>query len=140
MALTPTKLQNSSHYRTHWAAVVDAADTLDIVTKPEYWIHVCRQLRRMDVIDILPENESYYAELLVLSTGTGYAKVMVLREVSLVEADEEKVESRTFVKWNGPHARWAVIRKSDNFVLQDRIEEKAQAQAFADQYERKIAA
>lgn len=140
MALPPTQLQNSAHYRTHYAAVVAATDTLEEVCKPEYWIHVARQLRRMDVIDVLPEDESYYAELLVLSTGTGYAKVMVLREVKLAEAEEENADAQTIVKWNGPHARWAVIRKSDKAVLQDRIQDKVQAQTFAAQYERKIAA
>jgi hypothetical protein len=138
MPLPPTQLQNSAHYRTHYAAVVGADDSLAIVTTPEYWIHVARQLRRMDVIDILPEDESYYAELLVLSTGTGYAKVMVLRHVELAEVEEENAEAQTIVKWNGPHSRWVVIRKSDNFLLQEKLADKPAALAFAAQYERKI--
>ncbi len=140
MPLPPTQLQNSAHYRSHYAAVTPAEDSFETVCKPEYWIHVARQLRRMDVIDVIPEDEGYYAELLVLSTGTGYAKVMVLRHVELAASEEENAGTLTEIKWNGPHGRWAVIRKSDKTVLQDRIQDKTDAVTFAAQYERKIAA
>lgn len=138
MPLPPTNLQNSAHYRTHYAAIVAQGDGIDVITKPEYWIHVSRQLKRMDVIDVLPEDESYYAELLVLSVGVGYAKVMVLREIQL-NTVEDGDSDITEVKYGGIHNRWTVVRKSDHAVLQTGIKDKAEAVAAAANYERVVA-
>lgn len=116
-ALNATRLQRAEHYFSPYAVVLPAADTLEEALKPEYWAHVASKLRQGDTIRIMPEDGSYYAEALVRATGTGFAKVELLRHIPFDETDADQVPDTIEVKWGGPHDKWRIIRRSDGHVL-----------------------
>lgn len=138
--LSPAKLQPAEHYRTRYAAIVDDGTTADDLQRPEFWCHVANKLRQMDVIEVLAEDSSYFAELLVLKTGIGFAKVLLLRKVDLEEHAPEEDGGIVAVQWKGPHRKHAVIRKSDGEILKDSFATKVDAEIFARGYERTVSA
>jgi hypothetical protein len=131
ISLPPNRLQRAEHYCVHYAVVLPGGVLLDTALMPEYWAHVGRQLRRHDMVRIIPEDGSYFAEALVLDAGSGFAKVKLLRRESLEETSEETGDLVTlFVKYNGPHDKWTVIRKSDGEKLKTGAAEKADAERW----------
>lgn len=138
--LLPSRLQIADHYRSHYGVVAEDGVSLDDLLRPEYWAHVATKLRKFDIIEVLPEDGSFFVELIVLQVGIGYAKVMLLREVGL-EADEVLPDADgVIVKWKGPHRKWAVIRTTDGQILRDGHEDKAAAALWAQGYAQTIAA
>lgn len=138
--LLPARLQVADHYRSRFGVVSEEGATVDDFLRPDYWAHVANKLRRHDIIEIIPEDGSFFVELLVLNTGTGFAKVMLLREVQLESEADEPLPSDIEVKWRGPHRKFSVIRKSDNEVLKDSFVERTGAEQWAREYERAVAA
>jgi hypothetical protein len=66
-------------------------------------------------------------ELLVLNVGNNWAQVHVLHRYELEKpADDMPVPQRFSVEWKGPTRKWAVIRLSDNQILQDGFASKAE--------------
>jgi hypothetical protein len=138
--ISPSNLQDASHFRTRYCAVVGASATLDDIQRPDFWVHVASKLRRMDVIEVIPESEGWFAELLVLSTGTGFAKVKLIREVQIEEQIAPNIGLSTDVMWGGPAAKWRVIRLADGAVLSENHESKGSAIRWQVNHERALAA
>ncbi len=127
-ALNPTRLQRAEHYFTLYGVALQGSDTLEDALKPEYWAHVASKLRRGDMIRLMPEDDSFYAEALVLATGIGFAKVELIHHLQLDESEIiEDEDGPVYVKWGGPHAKWRIIRRSDGHVLKEGIPDKAAA-------------
>lgn len=135
--LLPARLQNAEYFRTRYAAAADAGTTREDLERPDFWSHVARTLKRQDIIEVIPEDESYFAELLVLNTGVGFAKVKVIRFIEL-EAVEESEDGLVIVKWRGPARKFSAVRKSDGTVLRDEFINREDAAAFARDYERTV--
>lgn len=128
MALNATRLQRAEHYFSHYAVALQGADTLEDALKPEFWAHVATKLRRGDMIRLMPEDDSFYAEALVQATGTGFAKVKLIHHVPLDEdGAAEDDDAPVYVKWSGPHSKFRIIRRSDGHVLKEGIADKAAA-------------
>ena len=138
--LLPARLQAADHYRARYGAIADIGTTMEDLERPEYWAHVAGKLKPLDTIDVFPEDSAWFAELLVISTGTGFAKVKLLRHVSLEDDDvgEGDGSGITEVKWRGPHRKHCVVRLSDDEVLRDGFSVKAEAQDWAREYERTV--
>jgi hypothetical protein len=135
VTLPPTRLQRAEHYCVAYAVVLPGGVTLDQAMKPEYWAHVGKNLRQHDTIRLIPEDGSYFAEALVLDSGPGFAKLKMLRHVSLEENGEAVAETVDFfVKYNGPHDKWSVIRRSDGEKLKTGLAAKPDAQRWLDDH------
>lgn len=135
-ALSETRLQRAEHYFSAYAVVLPDGVTLADALKPEFWVHVTKRLRQHDTIRILPEDSSFFAEALVLSAGTGFAKLKLLRHINLEDEIEPANDtSAAYAKWRGPHSKWSVIRRGDGQVLQEgfaaRIDAERQAAAYS---------
>jgi len=119
-SLTPTKLGYAEHMTRNFVADVDAGVTLDDVLKPEFFAHVASRLVPWSHIEVRPEDEAFYAELLVTRVGHNWVRCEVLQHKALGELVEQVPETAGFeVKWGGPAKKHRVIRKSDGSVLQD---------------------
>lgn len=113
--------------------------------KPEYWAHVAHKLRPQTIIKVTPEDGSYWAELLVLSCDRLWAKVFVMRNYDLqaVAADPASIATLADgfeVQWKGPTKKHVVIRKSDSTILQEGIQQKADAQLWLTEHVKTVAA
>lgn len=138
--LLPSSLREADSVRRRWAAVVDDGTTIEDLQRPEFWCHVANKLRQMDMIDILVEDSSYFAELIVLKSGVGFAKVLLLRHVELEAASPEDEDLPVVAKWKGPLRKHAVIRKTDGMILRDGFATKGEAETFAREYVQTVAA
>lgn len=133
--LAQNRLQLSEHYSVTYAASLPGDHTLEDAQKPEYWAHSAARLRQSDMIRLIPEDGSYFAELVVVAVGKGYAKVKLLRAVDLHEAVVEDagtalLDAPMFVKWFGPQVKFGVVRKSDNERIKEGFAEKGQAERW----------
>lgn len=109
--------------------------------RPEFWANITR-MRAGDILEIRPEDQSYYAELYVLKRERNAASVAVIREpIRLVCAFKPAAGEVLFkVEFAGPHGKWRVIRISDKAVMRDRFENEAEARAWLGEYQRLVAA
>lgn len=143
--LAPTRLQEDGYHRTCWVATVEAGTTMDDLLRPSFWTNLCgpgNRLRRMDRISILIDDESFYAELLVLAVGVGFAKMAKLLQVDIDTAGtaQDAEELPVFAKWGGPHLKWTVVRKSDRERIKDQLESREIAEQWARDHSRAMAA
>lgn len=139
--LNPTDLKPRGYFSADYQVVLDTAVTLEDALEPEFWRHINShnppRLRRFDRIQIIPEDGSFVADLIVLATGKGFAKLAVLNKVVLECDSDEPIELRsTEVKWRGPALKYVVERKSDNNRLKTGFDTRGEAEVAARDYER----
>jgi hypothetical protein len=113
----------------------------DDILRPEYWANITR-LSAGDVIEVRPEDASYYAELYVLRRDRTSATVAVIREPVKLEAAYRPLpgELKFKVEFAGPLAKWRVLRMSDNSAIRDSFGSEIEARRWLTDYERMIAA
>jgi hypothetical protein len=106
---------------------------------PHYWAHSSAKLRIGDIIEVLAEDGSYFAELLVRDVGNLFAKVAFKSPVMVFSDEAETAETPTGyeVKWRGPKAKFGVLHGKD--VLKDGFVDKTEAHAWLDDLVKKAA-
>lgn len=137
--LNPTDIKPRGYFSTDYQAVLPGGVSADEALKPEFWSHINSQtppkLRRFDRIQVIPEDESCFLDLIVLASGKGFAKVALVQRVDL-DAAADPVELRlTEAIWRGPSLRWTVERKSDNQRLKTGFQSRREAEIAARDYE-----
>lgn len=115
--------------------------------KPECWAHVAQLLRPGYRIEVLAEDGSYFAELLVVSAGRLWAKVAVLRKIDLTEAVGEApaqgADTVMSIMWSGPHSKFRVIRQNASGgkdVMRDGFETREEASVWMAEHIKALAA
>jgi hypothetical protein len=119
------------HYTQDWEVCVEPGTTLDDLLKPEFFCHVAKQLRTFSKIRVLPDDASWYAELIVRSAGTNWARCSLFKfvEFDAVQPEAQAVEYAK-VGWGGPSQKHRVVRISDGAVLSKDHESSEIAQAW----------
>ncbi|MDX1742936.1 MAG: hypothetical protein R3186_05000 [Ruegeria sp.] len=125
-ASLPTNLSFAEHAVTRFYHNPKHGVTIQMVENPRYWTHVATKLKAGARIEVLAEDQSYWADLLVLSASRLEARVIVLDHVELnqVEAADEVAGDGLEVAWRGPSAKWGVIRSVDREPLKDGFQSK----------------
>lgn len=129
-ALHPNRITAGEQAFVLYRAIVPSETTLDDLKRSAFWAHVAQMLRPGYLIQVMPDNRSYFVELLVVDAGAQFAKVAVLREVKLevLQAGASPAFPGFSVEYAGDHERWRVIRESDRKVL--KANQGSQADAF----------
>lgn len=123
----PTKLQPAEYVCQTYHHMPGAGATLEHVLEPGYWAHVAKTLRAGDHIEVLAEDGSWWAMLLVRYTGRTEVAVAVLFAQQFEEVEiEGETDSEYLVKWAGPRAKFRVQRGTE--VIRDEFESKAAAE------------
>lgn len=127
--LTPRNFQQSSAFRNQWHAHPEFGTPIEALLTPGYWAHVSAMLRRGDIISALAEDNSYYAELLVLEAGKLFAKVVLKSKLEITSAQMSNIAipDGYEIKFRGPVLKWCVLRGTD--CLKDRVD-KSTAEAW----------
>lgn len=107
--------------------------------RPVFWAHVATQffgqIRVRDRIEVIPESNDWFAELLVVDVQKTGLRVRVLRLVTFTDATDAVVDGVAApaaasndpdfdVAWKGPGAKWCVIRKADKSSVYDKLESR----------------
>lgn len=116
--LAPRNFHQAETKRNLWTVVPEFGTPSQALLDPSYWAHVSAMLRRGDIISVLPEDNSYYSELLVMDVGKLFAKVVELRCVKIESSKSLNINlpEGFEIKFRGP-MKWSVLRKGE--VLKD---------------------
>lgn len=106
---------------------------IDAMLDQSYWAHVASKMQPGDLIEIVPEDRSYIAELFVRDAGHLYAKVALKSHTVFGKADSKTPDGYE-VKWHGPHAKYAVLLGADK--LKDGFVDKAEANAWIAEFKK----
>jgi hypothetical protein len=134
-----TKLLNGELHHTsqpigvfRWRANPKAGTTIDDVMDPAYWENVQKDRftvtqpwHQGQVIEVLPEDETFFAELLVLRLKNGNIALRKLNYSLLTNKDTKVDESDFEIKHRGK-SKWSIIRK-DGVVIDEHIDTESEA-------------
>lgn len=135
----PTRLEQAEFRRIVHFHTPAKGNTFEDVMKPEYWGHVTHQLEAKHRIEILSEDFSYFAELMVVAVYKNSAKVVLLRKADLKALTVEDRSADFFIKFRGPR-KWSILRASDNEVVEENIVSEEDAKVTLDKYLKELAA
>lgn len=129
--LAPKFFQPAEVMRNQWHVKPEYGTPPEALRDPSYWAHVSAQLRPGDVIYAMPDDKSYFSELLVIDAGKLFAKVCELRCVKLTASQvlNVKVPDGYEIKFRGPR-KWSVLRGDD--VLKEDMEKQQAEQWLTD--------
>lgn len=120
--------------RTIWIVTAEEGTTRKHLSHPDFWANPAQRMKAYDRIEVRCDDNSFFAEYLVVDVGRGFAVVKELLFVAL-EAVEEQPESDEYeVKQKGPHIKWCVIRKSDGEKLVQGLSKKSEANTWLSNY------
>lgn len=135
--LATSRFLSAEFGRNIWVVNSEAGTPLKALLDPGFWAHVSVQLAPRDRIEVTCEDNSYFAELLVVDAGKLFAKVVVIREVKL--SAQEKTELKDHVvTWGGPNAKWRVIRTADRALIKSNFEQKQDGELWALSHEKTL--
>jgi hypothetical protein len=145
MSKQPTRLISVEQAIATWAWRDAPADlTRDDLLKPATWAHVHRTLVPGAHIIVQPQGLPWEAEVIVLGAGVGFAKVKLVRFNELNDEPTDKaapaLPEGLEVIWKGPTAKYAVVRSSDKEILSKDHAVKADAEQWAHQHAKAMAA
>lgn len=119
-----------------------AGTTLDEMLEPDYWAHVARRMTPHDIVEVVPEDGSFYARLFVLNADKLWVKMAKLEYVDFGEAAPKLAITDKFeAKFGGPNVKWRVHNKSDNsLVSNDSFQSRGEAEKWIEQHSKAMAA
>lgn len=137
--LAPRNLEPSDAARNEWNVKPEFGTPMDAMLDPAYWAHVSAKLRRGDIINVLPEDNTYFAQFLVLEAGKLFAKVVktpMCFDIKPAQMLNIEVPKGYEIKFRGPR-KWSVLRGTD--VLKEDLE-KSDAERWLSDHVKAMAA
>lgn len=116
--------------RNVWFITPSEGTEFDEILAPVYWSHVARRLRPGDMIEVVPDENSYKAFLVVIDAGPNWAKVILDRKIELTKPSGRAAGDASddfSVEWKGPHYKFSVIRKADGQVVEKGFQQRDDA-------------
>lgn len=136
------RFKESEFERNHFRATPEATHTPDDTLDPAYWCNMTKLVARTDVIEAVWEDNSLYAEYLVLDKGHTWVKVALLRIVDLTTSPSQAAPasqaSEYEVKFINNHFKFGVVRKKDGHAIKQNLPTEKAAQDFMSDYIRTI--
>jgi len=123
----PTSIEASDFARTIWQVKPEIKAKVKDLLEPEYWAHVAKIMKAGDRIEAIPEDRHYYAEFFVLAASSNWAKLVLLREITLIKDNETSVTEGFSIGFAGNH-KWRVTRGKE--VLSKGHEDKEAATSW----------
>lgn len=124
--------------RQIFLAVIHPETPFEAIFDPFFWTNVAKNINIGDKIEVLAEDNTYYAELIVTNCSPQWVKVkLLLDKVSLCDdgtAEPDGPEVGFDVRWRGPKVKWGVVKKEGNIVLQENLSTRDDAQRWLNEY------
>jgi hypothetical protein len=120
-ALTRGAITFRSARNNEWSAVVEAGTTKEQLLQSALWSVVSDQWHAYDRVDVIAADRSYFAELLVLSAGRGFAEVLLLsfHQLPALLTSEQGLPPGFEIFYAGPdlEAQYCVKRTADGVII-----------------------
>lgn len=129
---TQDSFQLAEHRRNLWTVRVPQGVTIDRVSDPDYWVHVTKDLRVDDKIEVKAADGSWYAEFLVTKVDKTAAHVWLILYADRTQRPAPVAERATEthkVEFGGAH-KWRVIRLADKQVIHKGEPDEESAKAW----------
>lgn len=112
-----TKLNESAN--NVWRHVAPRGVTREELRISDYWSIVSSNFLPFDLVRVIAEDRSYYAELLVLESGRGYASIVELsfHPLPAIILSRDGVPPNFDVFHAGPEKLYCVKRLSDGVLI-----------------------
>lgn len=102
---------------TFWLHTMPNGTPFSRALEPDYWVLMARSVTPGDRIEIMPEDATFFAELLVRATTDRTVRVHVLRHVEIPDDSTPRPELSFSVIYRGPNKRYCVMRNGE--IVQD---------------------
>lgn len=123
------RLQDSGYIAQNLILQAEVGTTVEDIQRPEYWADVAARLQPCDLITVIMDDFSWEAELRVLSATRFTARVLLKSHVVYgAAASVEETDAPYQVSWQGPHHKYAIVRKLDGKVIKNGIPKLEDAQ------------
>lgn len=159
MALAPNKIQQAEFARVVFSVTPELGTTIKQVLDPKYWVHVAAKLKPRCRIEVLAEDFSWYAELLVVTSDKTWASMALLSykdltgkvakpETADVKQEPNKDGSVTLDEFNTAdhyvdyvqgQSKGRVIHRASKQVIKEGFKNKAEAAVFMRAHEAELA-
>ena len=134
MSIDSIRFSDSQHTNMNWTATVPAGTTLEDVLNPSYFANVASKITIYDRIQVRVDTGEWYAELLVVSCGRVWAKLVPIVKLDLTSKDDDQLDGEAFekfiVQYRGPHLKFCVIRKEDSEPIKEHLQTKVEANTW----------
>lgn len=107
--LPESRFRMAEYVRSVWNIVPEAGTPYEALLAPGYWLHNAAKLKPSDIIEVYPDDGSYYARLIVVGAGNRGALVQQLEHVALPAVSLSTLSSRFSVEWLGPFHQFCVV-------------------------------
>jgi hypothetical protein len=140
VAITADRFKQAEYVRNSFRIVPQQGQTLQDIIQPGYWAHIAQFLKVGDHIEVFAEDQSYWAELLVVAAERTAASVQVLNQVEIQANSLPEAPAPGYrVEWKGPQHRWSVIRIADGQYIKEGFDTKQAAGSSLQEYLRALA-
>jgi hypothetical protein len=107
------RLKPTGYVHNTFDITVDADVLFEEILNPDYWLHVAAQFKPFDKIEVLCENGTWKADLIVLGCDARWAKVFPLNHWDLTQAIKDMpktAEEDYYVKWH-PVNKYTIYKR-----------------------------
>ena len=132
------RLQRSEYARTHWLVNAEPKTTLEDIKDPQYWAHTALMIQPHDRIEVWADDNTWFAELVVIMCDRTWANVHVIGYHEVVKSQVKIEPNNDFdIRYNGQH-RWHIVRKKDGHILRDGLPSQDEAAILLNQHMRSM--
>ena len=119
-------VQQTEAVQSFFTATAPANTPREALVDPVFWTHAARKLRPLSEIRVIAQDSSWYAHIFVMYSAGLDIKLHELGywELGEIDAGVGAENSEFKVVWAGPTAKFRVIRKVDNVVMQSGFSDK----------------
>lgn len=102
-----------------WSVVLETHHTRADIMTPRFWTSISNKFKPGDILDIRYDNESVYAEFIVIEADRLGARLQELRWVELGGTGSDVAIDTSDYKyeWKGPHMKHCVVRSDDGEII-----------------------
>lgn len=136
-------LKETSFQCVSYTIKVPSGVHMDDLANPAWWTHIAGILKPGDLVNVFALDQSLDVELRVITVDVTGPKLRVLRAFAdptamerleiqrAASADEQAKKPPFFAKWQGPTAKWCVIRAETLDVVKREIASREDAESEA---------
>lgn len=138
--LGPGRFELAEQARNIWRVNPEEDTPLEAVLEPSYWARYINRLRPYDIIEVINDQATYFARLIVLQVDITTAIVKELEHYELVSDIEMPAEAsaRYEYKWRGPRGH-SIIDRETQAVVQENLASKEAATEWIREHMKMVA-
>jgi len=127
--LTRQQVKLLESVNVRWRAIVPKGTTRADLLVPDMWRILGSDLNPFDKITAVDEASTFYAELIVVTAGQGYAQLVELIYIDLprIVASDSDVPPNHVIEHAGPERLWVIRRLSDGVMLAENFPSRNEA-------------